>query len=77
METTAINKPVYDALIEAGVKEENASAAARAVLPAIENVATTKDIDRLDAKISIIMWFFGPGLGFLVIERVLQILAAS
>ena len=75
METTAINKPVYDALIEAGVKDEKASAAAKAVLPNIETVATGKDIERLDDKINVIMWFFGPGLGFLVVEKILQLLA--
>ena len=74
MDSTAINKPVYDALISAGVSEKKAEAAAKAVLPTIDTVATKSDISRIEAKLNLMIWFLGSGIGVLVLERAAQLL---
>ncbi len=50
MAQTAINKPIYDAFMEAGASEEKATLAARAVLPSADEAATKADIERLEAS---------------------------
>ncbi len=73
MDSTAINKPVYDALMSAGVSEEKAEAAAKAVLPTIDTVATKADVSKIDAKLNLMIWFLGSGIGVLILERAAQL----
>ena len=47
----AINKPVYDALVDAGASEEKATLAACAVLPSVDEAATKTDITLLSSAI--------------------------
>ena len=51
MAQTAINKPIYDAFLDAGASEGKAAAAARAILPSVEDAATKADITLLRAGI--------------------------
>ena len=51
MAQTAINKPIYDALVNAGASEEKATLAARAVLPSVDEAATKTDITLLSSAI--------------------------
>ncbi len=51
MAQTAINKPIYDAFMEAGTSEEKATLAARAVLPSADDAATKADVTGLQAAI--------------------------
>ena len=74
METTAINKPVYDALISAGVSEDKAEAAAKAVLPSIDSVASTSDINRLESKINMLMWIMSVGFAVLILDAIQRLL---
>ncbi len=74
MESTAINKPVYDALISAGVSDKKAEAAAKAVLPTIDGVATKADVSKIDAKLNLMIWFLGSGIGVLILERAAQLI---
>ena len=76
METTAINKPVYDALISVGVSEEKAEAAAKAVLPSIDSVATKSDIGRVESKINMIMWIMSVGFAVLILDAVQRLIGA-
>ena len=54
MVQTAINKPIYDALVDAGASEEKATLAARAVLPSADEAATKTDIAEL--KVDLLRW---------------------
>ena len=49
MAQAAINKPIYDAFLDAGASEGKAAAAARAILPSVEDAATKADIALLRA----------------------------
>ena len=49
MAQAAINKPIYDAFLDAGASEGKAAAAARAILPSVEDAATKADITLLRA----------------------------
>ena len=51
MPQTAINKPVYDAFVDAGASEEKATLAACAVLPSADEAATKTDITLLSSAI--------------------------
>ena len=51
MEQTAINKPIYDAFVDAGASEVKATLAARAVLPSAGDAATKADITGLKKDI--------------------------
>ena len=51
MAQTAINKPIYDAFVNAGASEEKATLAARAVLPSVDEAATKTDITLLSSAI--------------------------
>ena len=51
MPQTAINKPVYDAFVDAGASEEKATLAACAVLPSVDEAATKTDITLLSSAI--------------------------
>ena len=47
----AINKPIYDAFVDAGASDEKATLAARAVLPSVDEAATKTDITLLSSAI--------------------------
>ena len=51
MAQTAINKPIYDAFVDAGASDEKATLAARAVLPSVDEAATKTDITLLSSAI--------------------------
>ena len=51
MPQTAINKPIYDAFVDAGASEEKATLAACAVLPSVDEAATKTDITLLSSAI--------------------------
>ena len=54
MAQTAINKPIYDAFLDAGASEGKAAAAARAILPSVEDAATKADITLLKTDITLL-----------------------
>ena len=51
MPQTAINKPIYDAFVDAGASEEKATLAACAVLPSVDEAATKTDFALLSSAI--------------------------
>ena len=54
MAQTAINKPIYDAFLDAGASEGKAAAAARAILPSVEDAATKADVTLLKTDITLL-----------------------
>ena len=54
MARAAINKPIYDAFLEAGASEGKAAAAARAILPSVEDAATKADVTLLKTDITLL-----------------------
>ena len=54
MAQAAINKPIYDAFLDAGASEGKAAAAARAILPSVEDAATKADVTLLKTDITLL-----------------------
>ena len=54
MARAAINKPIYDAFLDAGASEGKAAAAARAILPSVEDAATKADVTLLKTDITLL-----------------------
>ena len=71
--TTMISE-VYKAFIKAGVPEEDARGAAEA--PSAENLATKKDIIRLERNMAVLKWMVGATLAGVIAVMVQTFFAA-